>query len=936
MVSNLKEMQMKFLIFLTGFVNFFFAVSAQCVERNYLEKRLLFFRDSAAIAPSRDLQLKELLNYAASMKNCAYRFDSTHSLLLQRIGVLYNKQSNHVQAINYIKQSNNIIISNSGGSSINQRYLIRNYYILYGIYDSLGRVSESMKALDSCILYSINLNSPDDYTLYALKIKAEYLYDIGEYNRAIESSEMGESIIRQYFPSRDSIGYSINFLTWKVNALLTLKDFNKAEAILDNKIEECQRTGAKKYIGTIYELLAEVKAGQGLFDKATLMFELAYYNDLKVGEKLGCKQILNNWAYIIYFNRNRDYDKAIATYKKALRFLREHELKEQKEPFEAVNLYGNIAYVFVHDRQYDSAFLYFQKAFDQIRPGMNESDVLVGSVDTVHYKRIRYLVSLLIEKGEAYSKRYNDTKQKIDIQEAIRIYKITDQFLDMIRAVQSEVTSMLFWRADNRRLYENAIEACYQAGNADMAFLFFEKSRAVLLHDQLNEQHWLTEKEIFAQAQVKKKILHLESEFETASFSSSRYKTLEKELFTAKQELNEIIRNIKSTNPLYFQSFVDSAFVSLLETKNYLAANFQTLLELFIGDSTVYVQIITKDNNYFNKISKVKFEEGVNSFIRHITDQSLLNHDFQRFINSSNELYQLIFQNINLPLGRLIISPDGAYFPFEALVTKVIEGDPIYLLEGHAVSYTYSARYLTNAFSTNVTSSSPQFLGVAPVKFVYEPRLASLEASDRSVKRIAQYFSGGEELTGETASRASFLNQYYKYKVIQLYAHAADSSAKGEPVIWLADSALYLSDLIGEIKPITRLIVLSACETGSGRFYLGEGVFSFNRGFAALGIPSAVTNLWSVDSKSTYQLTELFYKYLAEGITSDIALQKAKLEFIRENDQPLPFYWAAPILTGKAEVIELKKSFNWQWILLGIGIVLVSGLVWWRIKRNAN
>ena len=50
--------------------------------------------------------------------------------------------------------------------------------------------------------------------------------------------------------------------------------------------------------------------------------------------------------------------------------------------------------------------------------------------------------------------------------------------------------SKLFWRSDSRRLYENAIEACYLQNNLDDAFYFFEKSRAVLLQDQLNEQHW--------------------------------------------------------------------------------------------------------------------------------------------------------------------------------------------------------------------------------------------------------------------------------------------------------------------------------------------------------------------------------------------------------------------------------------------------------------
>ena len=107
-----------------------------------------------------------------------------------------------------------------------------------------------------------------------------------------------------------------------------------------------------------------------------------------------------------------------------------------------------------------------------------------------------------------------------------------------------------------------------------------------------------------------------------------------------------------------------------------------------------------------------------------------------------------------------------------------------------------------------------------------------------------------------------------------------------DPVIYFSDSALYLSSLIPDRKPVTQLVVLSACETANGKLYRGEGIFSFNRGFAALGIPAAISNLWSVDNESTYQITELFYKYLSQGLPTDIALQKAKLEFINTTVLP--------------------------------------------------
>jgi CHAT domain-containing protein len=147
---------------------------------------------------------------------------------------------------------------------------------------------------------------------------------------------------------------------------------------------------------------------------------------------------------------------------------------------------------------------------------------------------------------------------------------------------------------------------------------------------------------------------------------------------------------------------------------------------------------------------------------------------------------------------------------------------------------------------------------------------------------------------------------------------------------------MYLSELIPEVRPVTQLIVLSACETGNGIDYQGEGVFSFNRGFAALGIPSSVMNLWSVDNESTYKLNELFYKYLVKGLPLDVAMQKAKIDFMKSGAKKneLPFYWAAPVLAGKSNPINYIKPFNWSYVVAPILVVALFYLAFILMKRK--
>jgi CHAT domain-containing protein len=291
----------------------------------------------------------------------------------------------------------------------------------------------------------------------------------------------------------------------------------------------------------------------------------------------------------------------------------------------------------------------------------------------------------------------------------------------------------------------------------------------------------------------------------------------------------------------------------------------------------------------------------------------------------------LLFQNIQLPPGRIIISPAGNYFPFEALVT---ESKPLtYFQRDHAVSYTYSARFLSNVFSTS-TQVNRVFMGVAPIKF---SRFPELTGSDQSLRNMQSYFGGYSTMyIGSKATKNNFLNEFYKYKIVQLYTHATDSGHGGEPIIYFADSALGLSDLLPEEKPISKLIVLSACQTASGKLYSGEGVFSFNRSFAALGIPSTVSNLWQVNDQATYKLTELFYKYVADGFSLDVALQKAKNELMNSEESTeyrLPYYWASSILVGKTDAIIIQKTFPWKWVsILLLSAVLFFG---WRIRKRS-
>jgi CHAT domain-containing protein/tetratricopeptide (TPR) repeat protein len=95
------------------------------------------------------------------------------------------------------------------------------------------------------------------------------------------------------------------------------------------------------------------------------------------------------------------------------------------------------------------------------------------------------------------------------------------------------------------------------------------------------------------------------------------------------------------------------------------------------------------------------------------------------------------------------------------------------------------------------------------------------------------------------------------------------------------------------------LVVLSACETGSGKDVRGEGLLGITRGFLSAGVPQLVVSLWKVADRSTAELMKRFYFQLLEkGRPPAEALRQAQLSMIAEPAWHQPRNWAGFVFLG--------------------------------------
>jgi hypothetical protein len=119
----------------------------------------------------------------------------------------------------------------------------------------------------------------------------------------------------------------------------------------------------------------------------------------------------------------------------------------------------------------------------------------------------------------------------------------------------------------------------------------------------------------------------------------------------------------------------------------------------------------------------------------------------------------------------------------------------------------------------------------------------------------------------------------------------------------LADSAAASSDRLRAeaiaAQPIdANLVVLSSCETASGRIVSGEGIAGLTSAFLAAGAPAAIATLWPVEDATTARLVRSFYGGLARGLPAAEALRSAQRLILRSPATAAPFYWAGFVLVG--------------------------------------
>ena len=323
--------------------------------------------------------------------------------------------------------------------------------------------------------------------------------------------------------------------------------------------------------------------------------------------------------------------------------------------------------------------------------------------------------------------------------------------------------------------------------------------------------------------------------------------------------------------------------------------------------------------------------------------EGLRNQESSDVKKLARTLDERIMQPI-LPLvgdaAQLLISPDGALnlIPFEALVDRQNR----YLIETFLCSYLTSGRDLLRLQFSQQSETAPVLLAnplFGQRKNSMIPDAAALRSVTTASDLSKVYFA---PLSG-TGEEARAIKTFLKEASVFTGKDATESKLKhivAPSILHVATHGFFLTDVPTAKNPDatiqnpllrsglafaganarrsgnddgiltaleasglnlwgTKLVTLSACDTGLGPVQNGEGVYGLRRAFFLSGTESLVMSLWSVSDYAAREIMTNYYKNLKKGLGRADALRTVKLDMIKDPRRAHPFFWASFIQSGQ-------------------------------------
>jgi CHAT domain-containing protein len=586
----------------------------------------------------------------------------------------------------------------------------------------------------------------------------------------------------------------------------------------------------------------------------------------------------------------------------------------------------------------------YQEAVKQFHPAFNETDPSKNPDDfTAVYSYIN-LFNTLCEKASAQAALYRIEKKHQNLTDALNSYETAYALADYVERTYDSDEARLFLNKLKHTVHSRPIDICLllfelrdEKDYLEKAYYFDQRNKASVLAFHVQEMQFrsslpqinsLVTRESSIRTAITRFSLQALNTNDSSKLSilADTVRDLNIELGRLQEKINEEpawqnighLQKLPTINDLGKRLDKKTALLSY-----HLSEKELVTLVVYQGKLDYHKQPI--DSIFFSEVDSFK------TFLHKMPESGL-----ERTREIGKQLYQKLISPVLSRFSkatRLIIIPDDElnYLPFEALLAA----NGKYLVEELAVQYQFSTALLG---AENDPDPLSNILAFAPFnkKGITDSsaRFSALPASEQEIKELP-----GEILLDSAATKQAFLDKAKNFGIIHLATHANVSNEDpfGSYIAFFPgkDFRLYSAEISNLKLSSAQLVILSACETGTGKLIKGEGLMSLSRAFAYAGCHNIITSLWMAEDLSTAYLSKRLHHYLEKNYTKDEALRKAKVDLL--NDPAidprlkLPSFWAHLVFIGHYE--KEARSAGWIWLIL---IPVIAAIIFFFLSGRIS
>ena len=514
--------------------------------------------------------------------------------------------------------------------------------------------------------------------------------------------------------------------------------------------------------------------------------------------------------------------------------------------------------------------------------------------------------------------------------DAKELYMNALGLIEKQRATIDSDTKRIVFSGHRNSIYVKLIRIFSQENDAKQAFHLIERSKGRVFADLLESkdlQLARNEESDFYQS-------YLLKNSEMNEILSHGPISLDQIKYLEENRGIQVSSKFRTTPLIEFNNLDEAKPITIDETENILArptidSNF---VQYFVSPEKTII-ILAGGTQEIKEVSVGK-EELIKKISRFRELISKGSEDQSDLLSLSQDLYEILIKPIAFGISkkRIIISPHG---PLHYLPFQLLHDGGKYLLEDYTLNYIPSAtvlRYLADKppigplepegeseFIGSVADNS-SFLPEWGTEGSYEhsdskppksilllgnPKLDSaaldLPYSDVEIDNAALFFPDALKLSRGEASETNVKEKASSYEVLHFATHATfDNDDPFNSSLLLAsdgvnDGKLTVEEIYQlQLKP--SLVVLSACETGLGKYSAGDEIIGFYRAFMYAGAKSIIATLWPIADEASSFLINEFYQSLKKNSLGE-SLRMAQLK--TKEQYPNPVNWAGFVLVGR-------------------------------------